>query len=304
VFWFIFNDMAEKNPSLIGMYAKGLWLGLLRRQGVLKNTKIPEFSVKMNGVRPDQNKIVKFEKVCGIETGRTEMPPCFPETLFLPLMGDIILSPEFPVSPLGLIHTRQTIIHRIPIVKNAVLDLKCRLASVKTVDRGVEIIFSMEVLSGGILHWEGQAVFLSRNKGSRKQGKPPHPESVFTFSSPTNRILFDVPERIGFAYAAASGDYNIHHLWKFTARLFGFQRPIVHGMWTLSRSLTLLHQMSPIDPPFKADISFKRPVFIPSTLSLYYEKNVAVPVRSSSLRFEIKDEIGSVPLAAGEIVKM
>ena len=46
----------------------------------------------------------------------------------------------------------------------------------------------------------------------------------------------------GRRYAQVSGDWNPIHLWRWSARLFGVQQPIVHGMHTIARACALLEQ--------------------------------------------------------------
>lgn len=40
----------------------------------------------------------------------------------------------------------------------------------------------------------------------------------------------------GREYAAVSGDWNPIHLWKWSARLLGFESPIIHGMHTVAKA--------------------------------------------------------------------
>lgn len=61
----------------------------------------------------------------------------------------------------------------------------------------------------------------------------------------------------GREYAAVSGDWNPIHLWAWSARLMGMQRPIIHGMHTLARACAELEQASggrvvELDGRFKA----------------------------------------------------
>ena len=54
---------------------------------------------------------------------------------------------------------------------------------------------------------------------------------------------FVVPADIGFQYAKVSGDWNPIHL-PYVARLFGMKAPIVHGMWSLGRTLSNLEDQN------------------------------------------------------------
>jgi acyl dehydratase len=51
-----------------------------------------------------------------------------------------------------------------------------------------------------------------------------------------------IPRGMGRAYARISGDWNPIHLWTWSARLMGMQRPIIHGMHTLARACAELEQ--------------------------------------------------------------
>jgi len=51
-----------------------------------------------------------------------------------------------------------------------------------------------------------------------------------------------IPRGMGRAYARISGDWNPIHLWTWSARLMGLQRPIIHGMHTLARACAELEQ--------------------------------------------------------------
>ena len=45
---------------------------------------------------------------------------------------------------------------------------------------------------------------------------------------------------LGRRFARVSGDFNLQHLFAWTARLAGFKQTIVHGQWTIARCLAHL----------------------------------------------------------------
>jgi len=49
-----------------------------------------------------------------------------------------------------------------------------------------------------------------------------------------------VPAGLGRRYSRVGGDINPIHLFDVTAKLFGFDRAIIHGMWTLARCVAEL----------------------------------------------------------------
>ena len=49
-----------------------------------------------------------------------------------------------------------------------------------------------------------------------------------------------MPVDIGWQFAGVCGDYSPHHLNQATAKMIGYNKPMAHGMWTLSRSLSCI----------------------------------------------------------------
>ena len=53
-------------------------------------------------------------------------------------------------------------------------------------------------------------------------------------------------------------------------RLFGFPRPIVHGMWSKARCLAALEGRLP--DAYTVDVSFKAPILLPGRVSFVAER--------------------------------
>ena len=76
-----------------------------------------------------------------------------------------------------------------------------------------------------------------------------------------------VPRSIGRRYGWLSGDLNPIHLADYGARLFGFERAVAHGMWSMARAFAALGE-APLAPPVRALTEFKFPLFLPSVARL------------------------------------
>ncbi len=74
--------------------------------------------------------------------------------------------------------------------------------------------------------------------------------------------IWQLPADLGRRYARASGDYNPIHLWPLTAKLFGFRRAIIHGMWSISRAVAELDDDLPAFP-VQIAAELKRPILLP-----------------------------------------
>ena len=70
----------------------------------------------------------------------------------------------------------------------------------------------------------------------------------------------------GTDYAAVSGDHNPIHTSRLGARLFGFPRPIAHGMWSKARCLAALEGRLP--DAYTVDVAFKLPILLPATVGV------------------------------------
>lgn len=46
--------------------------------------------------------------------------------------------------------------------------------------------------------------------------------------------VLELPEYSGRQYGALNGDYNPIHLWRCSARIFGFKQPIAHALYLTS----------------------------------------------------------------------
>ena len=61
-------------------------------------------------------------------------------------------------------------------------------------------------------------------------------------------VVWEMPSNLGRRYGAIAGDRNPIHMWPITARLFGFKRHIIHGMWLLGRAIAEVEADIPDGP--------------------------------------------------------
>eukprot|EP00731_Ephydatia_muelleri_P018034 Em0011g74a len=208
-------------------------------------------SAVWRGWKLDPDVFARYCQACGISpssnpgVASASDPFLYPETLFLRHMIAIVTTTSFPVSPLGLIHLRQTVETQCALsdLLSTRCDLCCGVSDMRATDKGFEIDMKCDVYNAsGQIVWSAVTTLLSRNKATvEKQGKsnrPPETSQPFSgdIDSYTGKHV-DVPDDTGLRYAAATGDYNPHHLYPRMARLLGYKQPMVHGMWTLAKVL-------------------------------------------------------------------
>ncbi|MDW8259734.1 MAG: MaoC/PaaZ C-terminal domain-containing protein, partial [Gammaproteobacteria bacterium] len=99
---------------------------------------------------------------------------------------------------------------------------------------------------------------------------------------------------LGRSYGWLAGDLNPIHLSDITARLFGFNGAIAHGMWSLARSVADLDRDF-LRPPCLLDVAFKLPLGLPSWVLLEQWQTGA------TLEFCLRDQHGEKPHLTGRL---
>jgi acyl dehydratase len=259
-----FEREVQRPLSTAQMLAAVLPQAARKRQGVLSKSIEPgPMRVRQEGLPFGVEHIRRYREVCGFRAQPSVVPLTYPEMHFTALIAEAVVSPQFPLSPLGLIHTGQRVELHQPLLPGAVVDATTELVSLHQTDRGYELEFSMLVERAGQKLWSGLATLLSRSPEKRS----PKKHETRRAASPDQRELeLSVPGNTGLRYARVSGDYNPHHLWRITARPLGYRRPIAHGMWTFARVLSEVLEGVDEAAPVQADAAFKRPLLMPSRI--------------------------------------
>jgi MaoC dehydratase-like protein len=238
----------SSDPS--GIYLKAA-LGLLPSR---RGPALPDREIVRRGVTVDLARLVSYNRVCGFRLGDT-LPATYPHVLAFPLAMTLMTASDFPFPAVGIVHVANRITVRRPILASSPLDFSVHAENLRAHDRG--LVFDMVATASvdGSTVWTGVSTYLSKSsaKGQAKRGHPPAP-------APT--AVWNVPARVGGEYAAVSGDHNPIHTSRIGAKLFGFPRPIAHGMWTKARAVAALEGRLPA--AYTVDVSFKQPIPLPA----------------------------------------
>jgi MaoC like domain len=234
------------------MYAKAA-LSLLPRR---RPGDLPDTSLSLNGVAVDRDQLAEYDRVCGFRLSDT-LPATYPHILAFPLALRLMTGPDFPFPAVGLIHVANRIEQLRPIGVTERLDFSVHAADLRPHERGRQLDIVAEATVDGEVVWRDVSTYLRKEKSgqsSRTREEPPPAAAVWR-----------VPARVGKDYAAVSGDHNPIHTSTLGAKLFGFPRRIAHGMWSKARCLAALEGRLP--DRYIVDVSFKRPILLPSTVS-------------------------------------
>jgi acyl dehydratase len=265
---------------------------------VPKDREVPLIEARMSGVRAKPRHLADYRRVCGFAAD-DKMPVTFPHVLTAPLHMAILTHEAFPVRLLGLVHVRNEIASRRALGQDEALDAHCRLQGHRDTERGQEFDLLVTLSSANDVVWSETSTFLARKRSPRgsdgakpagKRAADDAPAAVLTTS-------WHADADIGRRYAMVSGDFNFIHLSDVTARLFGFNRAIAHGMWSLARTAAELSPRVATDA-YRLALSFKLPIFLPSWVNLQSWE------ARGGLGFTLRDAQGEKPHMTGTIERL
>lgn len=288
----------EKPPHMGLVFLKALMMTPFRPNTLTDDAVVPQTRIILQGFQPDPSLISRYRTICGFTINNDgAIPITYLQTLFIGILGRFIISPFFPLKPTGLIQVFQSFEQKRPVNTGETLDLACILSGFTKKEAGIETRFILEVRSGGEIVWQGISGFFTRS-GAKKAPSAPKPEDIFL----EERETIPVPSGTGLRYAAVSGDYNPHHLYTFTARLFGFKTAIAHGMWSLARVTASLEREFDLQGTALIEASFKLPVFMPAVTTLGWEPSSDEETGRPQVRFELRDRENGLPHLKGRLL--
>ncbi|MFC4016707.1 MaoC/PaaZ C-terminal domain-containing protein [Micromonospora sp. GCM10011542] len=226
--------------------------------GGRRATSLPAVELTVPGVRVDRAHLADYDRVCGFPLTE-RLPVTYPHVLGFPLALRLMTAPEFPFPLIGLVHVANRITTRRPVLATDELAFTAYAEHLRPHDRGRQLDVVLVASVAGAEVWRGVSTYLSRERGD---GARRDPQDRPATSAATAQ--WRVGTRVGTDYARVSGDHNPIHTSRLGARLFGFARPIAHGMWSKARCLAALENRLP--DAGTVEVAFKLPVALPATV--------------------------------------
>jgi hypothetical protein len=237
---------------------------------VPEGEQVPRLEGSAEDVRAGRRHLARYREVCGFADDGC-LPLTYPHVLAMPLQFAILTHPRFVVRLMGLVHVANDIRQVRPLPDSGRFELRSWIESHRDVDRGHEFDLFTSVEDGQGTAWLEKSTLLARRLSSGKPAsrgarqalryeKPPD-------GSQPETAAIHVPRAMGRRYGWLSGDLNPIHLGDRGARLFGFERAVAHGMWSMARSFAALGPAA-LAPPVQAVVEFKFPLFMPGMARL------------------------------------
>ncbi|HWJ07302.1 MAG TPA: MaoC/PaaZ C-terminal domain-containing protein [Steroidobacteraceae bacterium] len=267
-------------PSGLASYPRVV---LTRRPDVLTVEDPPEIEIRVPRVRFAAASIARYSTTCGFDGGDVRngyVPITYPHVLAMPLHLRIMAMGSFALRPMGLIHLSNSIAAPGELRPGMSVDLVVAARNYRKTDAGLAFDMDTEMTgSDGAPVWRETCVFMSRWPESvqRSGGRPARPPKA----PKDSEVLTELPVnlRTAWRYARVSGDFNPIHLNDRAARFFGLRGAIMHGMWSLARSLG----EKPVHAPARdarLETQFLTPVQLPARVNVKQWTEAGAPRRA------------------------
>ncbi|VVE77935.1 MaoC family dehydratase [Pandoraea sputorum] len=284
-------------PSPLHLYLRAL----MTSRKPARAQPMPPLAFERRNVPLDGEDIARYARLCGFAQ-TTGVPPTWPHLLAFPLHMLLMTDRAFPFAMLGMVHLANRIRQFATLNVSDRLTLDVRCGPLSAHDKGQVFTVVTTARRDDIVVWIGESLYL--RTGVRDALGAPYQAQLSADPSLTKAATWPVPADLGRQYARISGDYNPIHLWPLTAKLFGFARPIIHGMWSFARTLAaVLPEDVNASGPVDLLVEFKTPVLLPGDVTFWRAPPAQPPVQPDAPphapHFELRDAAGTVPHLRG-----
>ncbi len=273
-------------PFKLFLYGKAL----TKRDHTAADKVTGKIAFSVHEHKIDIGNLNRYRNSCGfINNGL--IPVTYPFVIGFPLIMKILTASQFPVAVLGLVHYKNQITQYAPIAETASLSLICSVSDDQDTPLGRVFDIRLELYAAGQLVWESISSFFKKNTKRKTRSTT---KATFHDLQLQRRATFTLTPFIALKYAFISGDLNPIHMHKFAARLFGFNRSIIHGMWSKARAIAALEEdMQHL--PTQIEVQFEKPILLPAKIQLNYRRS------ASAAQFSLTDPTQKISHLTGTV---
>lgn len=238
-------------PTLSRVYPRAM----MRVGRATPATRLPPLRIAVASAQIDAAHLARYAAVCGFPN--KDVPVTYPIVFTFPLLLAMLGAREWPLGLPGLIHLGVSMSRTAVLAPGRAYRASCAVGTFTHTALGLEFELLASLHAQGERVWHGCSRVLARTGDPARRANPQR-----AHERPGEFVAeFPATTTLARSYAAASGDWNPIHLGVLGARLFGFARPVAHGMWTLARSLAVLGAGSAAH----VDADFTAPLRLPGT---------------------------------------
>lgn len=286
----------DRTPDLKRLYGRAVARGLRDAVGQMGSggASLPDDELVLADVGIDRDHVATYSRVCGYRLGDA-LPPTYLHVMAFPLAMELMTEPDFPFSPVGVVHAGNRITHHRPVAIDERPTVRAHMSDLQPHPSGRRFDVVAEAAVDGETVWSETSIYLQKGDGSEDA----EGVGVDAPDRSSRAALWHVSREVGRRYAAVSGDPNPIHLHQVPARLFGYPSNIAHGMWTKARTLAALEGRLP--DAYEVTVSFGKPLVLPRKVAFTAERHregwgIAV--------HDAGGEYAGTPQLAGEITSL
>lgn len=258
----------DRIPSLKFLFLKVALKRSTYEQKKTVNATLPNTKFWCEEIKLDELHCKHFHQVVGWNPESDYLHPCYLHSLAFPMHILLLLLPEFPFPLLGLVHVSNQVIQKRPVQKRESLSVSSTFKHLELHPKGWLFSISVEFYSGSEIVWQSVSTNLFLTKHGQEVGSASEQFSdTLTYDESAH---WQLKADLGRRYAKVSGDYNPIHLYKWSAKLFGFKQHIIHGMWTKSYCISEMQKINPalFNHAYEVNTAFKQPLYLPCEVDL------------------------------------
>lgn len=271
--------MAERAPSHLRATLRLLARGLRRRAGAPPDALAAprrRLAAERPAIAIDPARVRRYLQLTGgrgAEERADALPPVYASTWETALALELFAGEELPIPTGGLVHLESELVVLRPLRLDDRVRARVELDRADPHPGGLRLTLRCRNWNGaGQLCQESTLVLLARTReGAPRPARAPEPPAGAEDAPGRTLDEWTLPANLGRRYARVSGDFNPIHLWGWSARLLGYERPILHGFCTeamIARALT--ERLWGGDPTAlrRLRVAFRAPLALPARVQL------------------------------------
>ncbi len=231
-----------------------------------RGDRLPERTIRVDDVPIDRANVAAYAACTGLRYGDA-VPLTYPFVLTYPTVMELVTGFDFPFAAVGAVHMENRITRHRQIAVTDTVRVSVHAENLREHRRGLLVDVISRVSVGTEAAWDQVTTFLHQQRTSLSGEPKPQPPKQPKLPPP-NTILRVTGRQIR-RYASIGADHNPIHTSMLGARLFGFPKPIAHGMFSAAAVLANIEGRIP--DAVRYDVKFGKPVFLPAALGVYID---------------------------------
>ena len=237
-----------------------------------RGDSLPDRTLTVDDVAIDRANVAAYAACTGLRYAHA-VPLTYPFVLTYPTVMELVTGFDFPFAAVGAVHMENRITRHRQIAVTDTVRIAVHAENLREHRKGLLVDVISRVSVGTEPAWDQVTTFLHQQRTSLSGEPKPEPPRVPKLPPP-NTVLRITGRQIR-DYASIGADHNPIHTSLIGARLFGFPKPIAHGMFSAAAVLANIEGQIPDAAGY--DVRFGKPVFLPAALGVYVDRTDAPP---------------------------